>query len=71
MNLLEKLRNPGESADPYQSFGALCREAADEIDRLYEIVARVRLAATCEGLSADGYKNALAQVCEITNQASQ
>jgi hypothetical protein len=37
-----------------------------EIERLREIISKARLAATCESLTLDGYKNALAQVREIT-----
>ncbi|MGA6939221.1 MAG: hypothetical protein WB041_28145 [Pseudolabrys sp.] len=37
-----------------------------EIERLREIICKAHLAATCASLTLDGYKNALAQVREIT-----
>ena len=37
-----------------------------EIERLREIIRKAHLAATCESLTLDGYKNALAQVREVT-----
>jgi hypothetical protein len=37
-----------------------------EIGRLREIIRKAHLAATCESLTLDGYKNALAQVREVT-----
>ena len=37
-----------------------------EIERLREIIRKAHLAATCESLTLDGYKNALVQVREIT-----
>ena len=38
-----------------------------EIERLREIVRKAHLAAMCESLTLDGYKNALVQVREITS----
>jgi hypothetical protein len=37
-----------------------------EIERLREIIRKAHLAATCESLTLDGYKNALAQIREVT-----
>jgi hypothetical protein len=37
-----------------------------EIERLRKIICKAHLAATCARLTLDGYKNALAQVREIT-----
>ena len=37
-----------------------------EIERLREIIRKAHLAATCESLTLEGYKNALAQVREVT-----
>jgi hypothetical protein len=36
--------------------------AADEIEQLQEVIRKVKLLATCESLSIDGYRNAMEQI---------